>query len=460
MDFTACVPAIAWLAVLRYRGKTSAAAFITAATGLLTLQFGASIEIFATATLFGFVALVLVYLLQSNDRYRLRQLCIGFGCSYVLCLIIVSPYLYYMVKESSNVPSLIQPANIYVADVMNYVIPTRITAINGAWAASIAKRFTGNDAENGAYLGLPLLMVVAAYSASWWRNPWGQVLMSMFVILVLCSFGPYLHFEGHSLCPMPWWLAQKLPLLRQALPVRFSLYTSLAVGIMTALWLASLTKEQSMTGYMLALLAMLALMPNIRGLRSYWFTDLNDLQSPVFFSQGMYKQVLKPGDNIIVLPYLGFSTLWQASSGMYFRMAGGYITAYIPPSFARWPVVQMLYSDKPAPGAREELKAFCQEKDVRAVILTGPSRAASEWSSVLQTTGWQRTERGDVIVYIIPQRTIRDQHNYQHSPDLGAAQARPQVNTTYLSSIAGDTHTWWMTSFIDIISAVEQRGPG
>jgi hypothetical protein len=404
LDFTACIPALAWLAVLRYRSGISGRIFVAAGTGLLTFQFGTSTEIFATVTLFGFITLILCYLLRAADRRRLMIVATEFSCCYIICLIVVSPYLYYMVKEHSAVPPLLQPRDVYVADVLNYLVPTQTTAVNGAWAASISTRFTGNDAENGAYLGLPLLMIIAAFGLSSWRDRQARILLPMFLVLVLCSFGPYLHFKGRSLFPMPWWLGEKLPLLGQALPVRFSLYISLVAGIIAALWLASLSEQQSMLGYMLALLAVLALMPNTRGKRSYWFTELRDLNVPAFFSTGDYMRVLKPGDNIIVLPYghLGYSMLWQVVSGMYFRIAEGYVTAYVPPAFARFPAVQMFYAGKPAPAAKDYLGAFCKAKGVEAVILTAD--AGKEWDSTLRRMDWKRMEVGGVILYRIPQR--------------------------------------------------------
>jgi hypothetical protein len=401
LDFTASIPALVWLAVLQDRGEIRVRTFIAAGTGLLVFQFGTSTEIFATATMFGFIALILAYMAQADDRSRLTKVAIGLGCSYIVCLVIVSPYLYYMVKESSGVPPLILPSDVFVADIINYLVPTQTTAANGAWAASIASRFTGNDAENGAYLGLPLLMIIAAFALSSWRSRRTQILLSMLLILVFCSFGPYLHYEGRSLCPMPWWLGAKLPLLRQALPVRFSLYTTLVAGIMTALWLASLSKQQSTIGYMLALLTVLTLMPNIGDKQAYWFTDLQD-RVPRFVSGDDYKRVLKRGDNIIVLPYgyMGASTLWQATSGMYFRLAGGYLNAYVPPTFAGWPIVQMFYSGKPGQRVQDYLTAFCRAKGVRVVILAAD--CSRDWDLALRRMDWQRIEIGGVIMYRVP----------------------------------------------------------
>ena len=73
--------------------------------------------------------------------------------------------------------------------------------------------------------------------------------------------------------PMPWWLGEKLPLLNQALPARFSLFVALVTTIMVALWLAALNRRQAIGGYLLAAISMLCLMPNLPGKPTYWFTE-------------------------------------------------------------------------------------------------------------------------------------------------------------------------------------------
>ena len=129
-----------------------------------------STELFATATFFGCIALTLIYLRQAADTERLVRVGKELAWSYVLCGIIVSPYLYYTAKEFSSIPALLQPRNVYVSDVLNYVVPTPITYVGGSWAASVSKTFTDSDMENGAYLGLPLLVIIAAFAVAFWRR--------------------------------------------------------------------------------------------------------------------------------------------------------------------------------------------------------------------------------------------------------------------------------------------------
>jgi hypothetical protein len=400
LSFVTCIPTLVWLGVLRYKSGIGRRVFLIASSITLVFQFGTSIELFATATFFGCIAFALIFLMRAADTGRLARVGEELAWSYVFCLILVSPYLYYLGKEFSSVPASLQPRNLYVADVVNYVVPTPISYIGGSWAASIIRLFTGNDMENGAYLGLPLLVIIAEFALGFWRYRWARSLLVMWLIFIVCSFGPYLHFMGRSLMPMPWWLGEKLPLLNQALPVRFSLFVALVTAIMAALWLTTLKDRLAIGGYALAIAGIICLLPNLSGKPAYWSTAL---RVPAFFFEGNYRQVLKPGETVIVLPYgyLGKSSmLWQAESGMYFRMAGGYVGAYTPASFARWPVVRMFYAQKPSQGFKDSLAAFCATHGVGALILT--EDAVREWDLALHKIGWERQQIGDTIIYRVP----------------------------------------------------------
>src|SRR5437879_11364041 len=76
---------------------------------------------------------------------------------------------------------------------------------------------------------------------------------------------------------------------------------------------------------------------------------------PAFFSTGLYRQYLSPNETVIVLPYgiLGEATLWQAATGMYFRLAEGYVTFAppVPQEHSRWPIVTGLYQLRGVPAA-------------------------------------------------------------------------------------------------------------
>ena len=74
-----------------------------------------------------------------------------------------------------------------------------------------------------------------------------------------------------------------------------------------------------------------------------------------------------------MLPYgiLGEAMLWQAASGMYFRMAEGYVTFAppVPEQHSRWPIVAGLYQLRGVPAAGDQFKAYLASNGVGAVIV-------------------------------------------------------------------------------------------
>ena len=69
------------------------------------------------------------------------------------------------------------------------------------------------------------------------------------------------------------------------------------------------------------------MLPNLSA--SFWATPA---EIPSFFTNGLYRQYLAPGETVMVLPYgyLGEGMLWQAATGFYFRMAGADVSS-VPP---------------------------------------------------------------------------------------------------------------------------------
>src|SRR5207245_695834 len=123
-----------------------------------------------------------------------------------------------------------------------------------------------------------------------------------------------------------------LPLISVALPGRFMGLASLAVAIVVALWLASPGPHARMK-QALAVLGMAMLLPNVSG-----FDWTSRVDTPAFFADGLYRRYIPPGSIAFIVPYdgSGNSMLWQAQTGMDFRMAEGH-GDFVPKEFTRWP---------------------------------------------------------------------------------------------------------------------------
>lgn len=97
-------------------------------------QLGISQELFATATLFGGIALALAVIIDKNRRARHVRLAFYVLCAYVPAGIVLIPYLSNMFAKTS---SLLGAAHNWIGflsiDLANYLIPTPLTASEGPY---------------------------------------------------------------------------------------------------------------------------------------------------------------------------------------------------------------------------------------------------------------------------------------------------------------------------------------
>jgi len=144
--------------------------------------------------------------------------------------------------------------------------------------------------------------------------------------------------------------------------------------LIAALYLAA---QKPALRFALGFLAVVSLLPNP------WYSGSHEVDTPVFFSNGIYRQWLAPNEIVLVLPYglAGNSMLWQAQSDMYFRMQGGYVSTQIPDAFRGEQIVQSLEHNVCFGNCAEQFLAFVDEHQVGAVVV--PERYEREWSEFL-----------------------------------------------------------------------------
>jgi hypothetical protein len=101
----------------------------------------------------------------------------------------------------------------------------------------------------------------------------------------------------------------------------------------------------------------------------------------------------------MALPFGGAddSMLWQADSGFWFRLVGGYVSPTAPPQFASpHPVQQIAANDEPPKVTTEAIREFVRAKQVSAIVLDAAD--ASIWQPVLNPIA--RPEKtGGVLIY-------------------------------------------------------------
>ena len=394
----AFVPPLAALLVLaRIEGRVAARWFVAGLTALLVFQFTLFTEGFATLTLFGGLAAGLALVMLPEVRRALWRASGLVVVAYAIAGVLLLPYFYHLFAFGFPREQLheMEP---YSTDLLNLVVPTPLHYFHRAFF-DVSKLFTGNWSENVAYLGLPLVTILWLYARDHGRTRGARWALITLGAICLASMGPRLHVAGASTITLPWSFALDLPLINHAATGRFMLYAVLIVAAIVAVWLTRGASHWTLR-WTLAALVVVSLLPNVWywPLRTSWFSKVD---TPAFFSKGMYRQYLQPGENTLVLPYAerGNSALWQAQTGMYYRMAGGYV-GIAAPEFLRWPVVYTLYSGGLMPNHGPQLRAFLEAHDVRAVIVR--DGAEGPWAELFKTLAVEPVRAGGVTLYRVP----------------------------------------------------------
>jgi hypothetical protein len=386
------VPLVA-LVVLRYLDRRIDGLGLALQLGvLLGAQLWLSIEFAFSVTLALLVALAAAAALVPARRPRIASLPGPLAGAYAIGAVLAAPLLYYVLTDFSR--SSVNEGR-YVADLANVVVPTRLVAIGGSWAAGISARFPGNDAEQAAYLGLPLLAILGVFFVTRRGHPGTRVLLACTGVAAVAALGSELFVAGHRVAPLPWWLLDRLPVFDNMLPARLMLYATLAASVAAALWLAS-RAGPAWLRISLPALAVVALVPDLS--LGVWHRTPSP---PAFFAQHRYEDCVRRGDNLLVVPYgyTGDSLLWQATSGFYFRMAGGDIGPIIPAGFAGTPVIRLLNDDVRV-GDGGTVLELAKRKGASAIVVD--DRDPWPWKDVLAGIGTPERVGGMLLYPLEP----------------------------------------------------------
>jgi len=391
-------PLVVLLLIRRLDGAVSARRFVAGLAALLVFQFTLFTEVFATLTLFGGLAFALALaMLEPDVRGRLWRMVGPIALAYAVAGVALLPYLYHLFAFGFP-REQIHEMEPYSIDLLNFVIPTPVAFFHLVFLP-VAKTFTGNFSESVGYVGLPLVAVAYLFGRSHGRTRPGRWALVTLAMVCVAALGPNLHIAGIRTLSLPWSLMLNLPLINHAATGRFMMYAFLILGGIAAVWLAR-GSGWAWARWALAALAVACLLPSVWywPLRSAWAADLD---VPAFFAGRAYRSHLTRGQNTLVIPYSerGNSSLWQAYTGMYFRMAGGYV-GVAAPEFLRWPIVYTLYSGGLMPNHGPQLRAFLDAHDVRTVIVA--DGAVGPWPKLLATLGVEPARVRGVSVYQVP----------------------------------------------------------
>lgn len=396
LSLTFPIPLIALICLKAYSGEIRPWTFTSIAALLIIAEFLCSTELAATMVAVGASTLLLAwYLAPEDERRRISELLGPLLWANAIAAILLTPYLYYMLAFGVPHGAINSPAA-YATDLLNFLLPTP-TVVIGTFPSlkTITSHFQGNIGEAGGYIAAPMLLILVLH----WRadrDGWvTRLLFLMLVVIAVAELGPRLHIAGFVTVGMPWKLATHIPLLQNALPARLSMYASLIVAIIAALWLTFDSAPAWLEWLLIASTIALSL-PNLAAGAFSAPTD-----TPDFFASTVYRTYLSPDETVLVLPFsvTGNSMQWLAQTDMYFRLAGGN-SAIMPRSYEAWPIVNAFLSKTLIPDPTDQLKAFCAAHGVTAIA--AEASHSGLWTPVLAALDPVPRTAGGMIIYRLP----------------------------------------------------------
>jgi hypothetical protein len=390
LSFTAFVPALLWVLLLRMENRIKRGQTVLLSGLILICQFLTSIEIFALIFVFGGFAWLLALSYMPERRAVLWRLSVDGLIAAPFVVIGLLPVFWQMFLHRGTVHLPDLWPYYYAADVLNVIKPEQI-----GFFQVFSSTATGGGQEQDAYIGLPLLLIVALFAKSQWRTPKGRFLVIMFLILLVASFGPVLWIDGHySGITLPWIVFVRLPLLSSALPTRFALFVSLVTVIIVALWLAMpVTKQARWLRFGLGVLACVTLVPRPHP----WM----NIPHSAFFEPGRVEAVLGQNPRILILPFatIGPSSFWQQENHFGFTQTGGYL-GFPPAGMQHFAAVGELFGNFMGSHFLADFVTFCTATKTQYVVI-GPGMKP-DMASALQALDWRAQKIDDVTVLTVP----------------------------------------------------------
>lgn len=381
-----------WLAWGGLLGLVSAAQLLT------------SEEVLAGSALVGGVTVLLLLALNPRGiRRRAGYAALGLGTALVVFLALTAWPLYVQFAGPQRLTGAVQQSERFSVDAVAPLVPTGLMRFAPMSLVEVARHFSGNRAENGGYLGLPLLLVLVAVVVLCRRRGVvrfaGVALVATFVL----SLGRHLHVAGDvSDVGLPLGLLRDVPLLESVVASRLSLHVTLFAGLLLAVGLDRLHaagRDRSTASSFrrwvavaaplaVAVAALLPLLPA----RPY---GAQPVGVPEWFRSASVQRV-PAGSALLTVPLPGRADsrpmLWQAVAGMRYRSPGGYVLVPDARGRPRWGApsatggrLSAIRSGRPLrpinPFQLQQLRSDLSRWQIRTVVI--PVDGMAHWADAM-----------------------------------------------------------------------------
>lgn len=397
-------PLMVYLVLLWRDGTLGRTGFVIWMTVALALEFYTFTEFFADMTVLLAAALAIGFAVAGHaGRRAVARLAALTAVAYAGALVLASPYLVYALQRYPGGLVRQQPA--YSLHIARLILPSpdRLFGLRPLVAYSNAL----GPSSLKEYVGLPLLAVLLLLAVFAWNSRVTRLLVSAFLVVVALAAGPDLIVTDRPVLALPWGGLWSLPIARSAEPLRFIIFGFLILALALALWLAApaASRMAQAARWAVGVLALTAALADLPVFNPVVFPPpggqvpaaaaMRPLAAlPAFIADGLYRHYLKPGEIVVVVSQRGNAgMLFQAVSGFYFRIAGGYVNMSLSQQDPQ-PVAALA---RPAGGTVRQFQDYVHEAGVGAILVE--QAWAQPWMSVFSRMGMHGTSAGGVTVY-------------------------------------------------------------
>ena len=399
--FLAFIPLIILIIIARFNHHLSKKWFLILSSLLLVCQFLVSLEIITTFLSFLLLFSILMFLFIKAYREKIIKIFKEYIVSGLIALVVLSPVLYSMLTNYKYVSSQINSPVFFSINLLNFIIPTKIAYFGGNLFNHISSHFTGNMSEQGGYLTIPLILIILFYLKSNWSKTITKVLGLMTLIVMVASLGPSLHISGvDNRIDLPWIIIDHIPILKQALPSRTTVYIFFLASIITVLWLSQKSKAVvSWIKYLLALSVIILLIPNLGGSAAW-----QSIPTPQYFKNISQVVPTTSNQSLLILPYgrTGEGAYLQYVSKLSFKLQDA--PGFTPKIYANNPLVQAFYSNTKLNNFNNLFIQYVKQNQIKATICLNTTSPVIV--NELNQLHWPKRYLDNTIIYQTPKQYL------------------------------------------------------
>lgn len=289
-------------------------------------------ELLSDTALAGLVLVVVLVASQPRGvSVKARHAAIGIATGVAVMLVICGHALWEQFRgplTERYAPRFTHYTSFLSAHPSVFVTPPGDLLFHTPASAAVVATYPGHMTEYLAYLGWPLLAVLAAAAIRYWRHPPVRVMAATFAVLELLSLGGSYRVTGPFL---PWHWLQGLPVFAELIPDRLAIFADGAAAALLAFALDRARQDARSAdwrgGYRahvataVAVLAVLPLIP-------LPYAVTTPAPVPAGWQAAFARLHLAPDARVLVVPipdnHFSQPMRWQADTGEPASMIGGF----------------------------------------------------------------------------------------------------------------------------------------